>query len=495
MKRARFEMSNANEILVTAKLLDDKLLDDTEMTSQITEIINDITANLHFNENERVISTNLNFNKNERVKVFWDNYTVPKHFYNYVMLLCLAKHSARHQGMGLIGLVCKLNDVDIKCKTQVIFQTNRTKGPYFTCKNGPLSHQNPKLTTDIESKDYFYFGNDLVTRSRTYRNGIENRRRIYDRDSGSYSEQFKTFVKNFIEIVRQTECAYTSIDFVVQYGDQAHQNILLAFKSVSTDKIIIMIYDPHGAHAATKIVGLLSTSFMMRMMDVEPDVFLIDRRDKLSCHYGLQAITDDRIGLCMSFSLLWLYILMQVSKNTNNGVTPNNIAMIEHIIIRDYSPARVIEITDSFIMLLINAFSAETGLQLNDKYFLKDFRLEMTATHYKSSYIYYRKHIQAEEKEISDRDDIQVSDEPIPKIIDKEQCTFHSECLSNLCINNECFSADDYYNDEEKYNAITNKINKTKVVLAEDLPNILDHKKIVKYYNRFHLQKMFKVEK
>jgi hypothetical protein len=419
MKRGRFVTKFGMYNNETKLIEPTTVLNDTDMLLEIKNVVDSLSQ-----YNEQL---------NRRVKVFWDNYSVPIHFYNHVMLNCIQKDYGKYSGTSLIELLCKLNDVNVTC-TKVV-----RSGTYQN------DEQHNELLEKFKLEDGFRSGLSI-------------------KENGKYTVLFQEFVHDLIDTCNKTDCDFTCIDFGVfirdDKGEQfGHANAILAIKDAATGKIMLFVYDPHGTFKETSVFASSTTNFLLSIMEVAPNMFVLGKREKVSSYHGFQAVIrhePDEIGLCHFLSLFWLHLYMKIS--TKKRITLDNMYKIEKLIIDNYSPPQIITILQSFVMILINAYSVETEQQLNTPLLVRDLKLDMT-TEFSDKYRYYRQEI--DPKELGDRKHIEdseiyqvtesVEDDLSPKKIDKEYCDHHSECLSNLCRKNLCISADDYFNNQEKF--------------------------------------------
>ena len=231
-----------------------------------------------------------------------------------------------------------------------------------------------------------------------------------------------------------------------------HQNILVIFKK--DNKIHISVYDPHGTNDVKKIHAV-SEKFLTRIRNIYPDTIVISPRVTVSCPIGLQRYAKDRFGWCMIFSLFWLYCVLYISSKTDNGVTMDNIYLVEKIILKyAKSPELLYSMTIKFAIYLINSYlelvkntdpeynkilsnTIETIIGDTDNIKETPYKKPKSESTVKERTVYLKQVTKSGSRKSNRKQD-------------GSDCENDVDCLSDICKSNKCISYSDAYDTKKR---------------------------------------------
>lgn len=274
---------------------------------------------------------------------------------------------------------------------------------------------------------------------------------------GDYSHEFKSFVDNLVKRVQESDCPFTTLFFTVegQVKDYkfVHQNIIIIFKQEG--KIHIAIYDPHGVKAI-KPIRKTSNKFLQQIQNLKPDIFVIRPRFIVSCPIGLQKYANDNFGWCIMFSLFWLYCVLYISLKTKNGITINNIKLVEQILLQyAKSPQLLYIMTKKFAVYVTNSyiqFITRNGNPNFNRELTKEVKrvIKSEPSIEKSKYKKHKKMSSKKEQTQYYKTLSKHAKEKSNRKQDGASCKKDDDCLSDICKQNKCISYSDAYGSKKR---------------------------------------------
>jgi hypothetical protein len=271
--------------------------------------------------------------------------------------------------------------------------------------------------------------------------GLETSPRFKIKDNNKFTDKFTDFVGEFAKRVRESNCPFTSLSVILSWDNNAHANILLAFKDKDSNKIFLVLYDPHGSKLDSSI-RKTSNALLKSIKECDSNFVVLSRKN-ISCPIGQQSYANDTMGYCVMFSLFWLYCVLKISKKSNYQIDINNIKYIEKSIIRNTSSSRGLTKKPSlwntilnFSMFLSNEY---IGLLSKNPDFYVSY-INSFLVHYNYEYektlpyLYDDESLTKEEIKSIER----TSSGKTKRKVDYEKCKNDNDCLSGNCKKNIC---------------------------------------------------------
>ena len=168
-------------------------------------------------------------------------------------------------------------------------------------------------------------------------NRILLKRDIKDDEGFSINPESFTDLLSFSNILEtfSKENTFFVINVIIT-GEIAHNNIIFVEKIKNS--LVFNYYEPHGFEFFLNNSFIIK--FLLSLEDINTNIY-INRNHK---YPGIQRVTEDSFGLCIIFSLFWIYIVLNiVFYNINNkSYIPSNywINEIEKIYVIDLNEAK-----------------------------------------------------------------------------------------------------------------------------------------------------------
>jgi len=151
----------------------------------------------------------------------------------------------------------------------------------------------------------------------------------------SKHEKLDRFVEYFLDTIK--DCDFTSILLDIQDPVESHANLLLVCKD--SEGLILSLYDPHG-YKGDNISDLFVDLFASSLAQKYEGSIVVQNRVNVSCPIGLQEFSNDKKGYCSIFSLLWVYVIINLQESITEEerrLLFENLVIVEKSIIELYS--------------------------------------------------------------------------------------------------------------------------------------------------------------
>ena len=117
---------------------------------------------------------------------------------------------------------------------------------------------------------------------------------------------------------RLLEYGLLAIETSIKVGKLSHSNMLLFYRNPDTDRVTVIRYEPNGVFSPHKVIDNTLTNFLTILKERYTDRYGILEEvtgSSVSCPVGPQGLSlTGKVGYCVMFSLLWLYVLMILIK-------------------------------------------------------------------------------------------------------------------------------------------------------------------------------------
>lgn len=191
-----------------------------------------------------------------------------------------------------------------------------------------------------------------------------------DEEGDSVEDKLDRFVDYFLNTIK--DCNFTSILLDIQDPVESHANLLLVCKD--SEGIILSLYDPHG-YKSDNISDLFLDLFASSLAQKYDGNIVVQNRLTISCPIGLQEFSNDQKGYCSIFSLLWIYVIINLQETLpedEKRLLFENLVIVEKYIMELYSEQELYNIV---LLFASNIMIYYTKNILTDR-MKKDFYLE-----------------------------------------------------------------------------------------------------------------------